>query len=275
MKEKIRRLVDSRLFSGLIFGMIFVNTILLGVETFDLPADATKSLKMLNCICIVFFVLEIFLKLYAYGWAFFKDGWNIFDVIILVISILPMATFFSSARAFRVFRMLKTFRAMRAMRMIKRLKKLRLIVQAMLNALPSVGWAFTLLVIIYYIYAVIGTNLYGDISPEYFGNLWNSMYTLFQTTMADDLGNISRPLLEADAGAAVYFISFVVLSSILVLNVIVGVVVDSMAETKKNNLRRQHEESGTVDLLDEIEKLEKQLERLKGLIADKEAGIYK
>ena len=132
--------------------------------------------------------MEIVLKLYAYGVDFFKDGWNIFDTVIVLVSIMPMITFLSSMRAFRIFRM---FRALRALRMLKRLEKLRVIVQALIRALPSVGWVVVLLAIIYYIFAVIGTNLFAQISPDYFGTLWESLYTLFQITMADDLGNIS------------------------------------------------------------------------------------
>ena len=166
--------------------------------------------------------------------------------------------------------MFRMLRALRAVRLAERLEKLRVIVQALLGALPSGGWAFVLLTIIYYVYAVIGTNLYSGLAPAYFGNLWRSLYTLFQITMADDLGNVSRPLLENGMGAAAYFISFVVLSAILVLNVIVGVVVDSMAEIKKNRQREEHEAAGTEELLDEIEKLEEQLEHVKSLIASKE-----
>lgn len=270
MRDRVRAFVDSKLFTGGIFALILLNTVTLGIETFDLPAATAQALGILNLVCICIFVLEILLKLYAYGGGFFKDGWNIFDTVIVLSSILTVVSFLSSARVFRVFRMFRALRALRAIRVAERLEKLRVIVQALLGALPSVGWAFVLLTIIYYVYAVIGTNLYGDLSPEYFGNLWRSLYTLFQTTMADDLGNVSRPLLESGVGAAVYFISFVVLSSILVLNVIVGVVVDSMSEIKKNRQREEHEAAGTEDLLDEIEKLEEQLERVKNLVARRE-----
>ncbi len=270
MREKVRALVDSKLFTGGIFALILLNTVSLGVETFALSAAAEQALSILNIVCICIFTVEILLKLYAYGGSFFKDGWNIFDTVIVLMSILPMVSFLSSARVFRIFRLFRALRALRAIRVAERLEKLRVIVQALLGALPSVGWAFVLLTIIYYVYAVIGTNLYSDLAPEYFGNLWRSLYTLFQTTMADDLGNVSRPLVEASVGAAFYFVSFVVLSAILVLNVIVGVVVDSMAEIKKNRQRAEHEEAGTEDLMEEIEKLEEQLEHVKSLIASRE-----
>ena len=282
MSEKIKSFVDGKAFTSLVFILIALNTITLGIETFKLSDSATQILSTFNTVCIVVFVLEIVLKLYAYGLAFFKDPWNIFDTFIVIVSILPMITFLSSMRAFRIFRM---FRALRALRMMKRLEKLRVIVQALLSALPSVAWVVVLLCIIYYVFAVIGTNLYATVSPDFFGSLWKSLYTLFQITLADDLGEISRPLLATGFGAVLYFVSFVALSTVLVLNVIVGVVVDSVSEIKKVSQKKDQEketaenvealknkmiaEEESSELMKEIESLEQQLERVKKLIAEK------
>lgn len=293
MKEKVKAVVESGVFTTLIFVLIALNTISLGVETFTLPESVNSALTAFNNVCLVVFILEILLKFYAYGLNFFKDGWNIFDTFIVLISIMPMITFLSSMRAFRIFRM---FRALRALRMMKRLDKLRVIVQALLGALPSVAWVVVLLMIIYYVYAVIGTNLFSTIAPDTFGTLWDSLYTLFQITLADDLGEISRPLLASSGlSAVIYFVTFVILSAILVLNVIVGVVVDSVSEIKnaskaskeeshKNHHKEHHkkdhredvhralgieykDKKEATDLLEEIHNLEQQLERVKGLIA--------
>ncbi len=284
MREKVRNFVDGKWFTSLVFILIALNTISLGIETFKLSDIANQALSTFNTVCIIVFVLEIVLKLYAYGLSFFKDPWNIFDTFIVIVSILPMITFLSSMRAFRIFRM---FRALRALRMMKRLEKLRVIVQALLGALPSVAWVVVLLVIIYYVFGVIGTNLFASLSPEFFGTLWKSLYTLFQITMADDLGEISRPLLESGVGAIIYFISFVVLSTVLVLNVIVGVVVDSVSEIKKstqkdgennkleeniNHIRQSdnYDELKNANLEQEVENLEQQLKKIKSILALKE-----
>lgn len=290
MKEKVKVFVESGIFTTVIFVLIALNTISLGIETFTLPENISSALSTFNTVCLVIFIIEILLKLYAYGVNFFKDGWNIFDTFIVLVSIMPMITFLSSMRAFRIFRI---FRALRALRMMKRLEKLRVIVQALLGALPSVAWVVVLLMIIYYVYAVIGTNLFSTIAPDTFGTLWDSLYTLFQITLADDLGEISRPLLASSGlSAVIYFVTFVILSAILVLNVIVGVVVDSVSEIKnaskeeahkkhhKGHHKKDHREDvhralgieykdkkEATDLLEEIHNLEQQLERVKGLIA--------
>lgn len=290
MKEKVKVFVESGIFTTVIFVLIALNTISLGIETFTLPENISSALSTFNTVCLVIFIIEILLKLYAYGVNFFKDGWNIFDTFIVLVSIMPMITFLSSMRAFRIFRI---FRALRALRMMKRLEKLRVIVQALLGALPSVAWVVVLLMIIYYVYAVIGTNLFSTIAPDTFGTLWDSLYTLFQITLADDLGEISRPLLASSGlSAVIYFVTFVILSAILVLNVIVGVVVDSVSEiknaSKEETHKKHHKEhhkkdhrkdvhralgieykdkKEATDLLEEIHNLEQQLERVKGLIA--------
>ncbi len=268
MREKIKAFVDGKFFTTSVFVLILLNTIVLGIETFKLSPDLTQILSTFNTFCICVFVLEILLKLFAYGASFFKDPWNIFDTVIVLTSIMPMISFLSSMRALRIFRM---FRALRALRMMKRLEKLRVIVQALLSALPSVAWVVVLLGIIYYVFAVIGTNLYSSVSPEYFGTLWKSFYTLFQITMADDLGEVSRPIMEYSSGAVIYFVSFVALSTILVLNVIVGIVVDSVSEIKKNSQSKDstitENEIDNADMLKEIQNLEQQLERVKNLLA--------
>ena len=111
--------MDNIWFTTIIFLLIALNTLSLGIETFTLTDTVNNALSVFNTVCIIVFVLEILLKLYAYGGDFFKDGWNIFDVIIVIISILPMIKFLSSMRAFRIFRL---FRALRALRMMKRLE---------------------------------------------------------------------------------------------------------------------------------------------------------
>ena len=273
VREKIKLFVESKVFTTIIFILIVLNTISLGVETFVLPDNVMHMLNIFNYVCIAIFILEIVLKLIAYGWNFFKDGWNLFDTFIVIVSVLPMITFFSSVRTFRIFRM---FRALRALRVMKRLEKLRIIVQALLSALPSVAWVVLLLLLIYYIFAVIGTNLFAELSPDYFGTLWRSAYTLFQITLADDLGNISRPLLSGGIGPVIYFVSFVALSTILVLNVIVGVVVDSVAEIKKSSQRKENKldaptdaetnDDADADLLQEIQSLENRFTVFQGFL---------
>jgi voltage-gated sodium channel len=277
VKESIRSFVECKAFRATIFLLILLNTISLGLETFLLHDPLNRALDIFNSICTLIFVLEILLKLFAYGRTFFKDGWNIFDTVIVMISILPIVKVLSVMRLFRV------FRVFRALRMMKQLNKLHVIVQALIGALPSVGWVVVLLIIIYYVFAVIGTNLFSELSPGYFGTLWESLFTLLQLTLADDLGVITRELLRNGIGAVIYFVSFVVITTILMLNVIVGIVVDSVSEIKnaqqkKEQMRELLEEYDFAENQDEtgrrandilrkeIQDLEEQLSRVKLLL---------
>lgn len=266
MKNKLEVLVNSRLFNNFILILIVLNSLSLGIETFVISEKGTMVLETFNWVCIAVFIVEILIKLRVSGGKFFKSGWNIFDVIIIGVSILPEVSFLSSARVLRLLRIFKVFRATRV---ISKIGKLRKIVQALLCALPSIGWTMVLLAIIYYIFAVIGTNLYNVIAPEYFGDLWKSFYTLFQITMADDLGNISRPIMDVAPSAAMYFISFIVLATILVLNVIIGIVVDSIEEVKQQEEREEFGIEGK-DIYEELENLEKQINLIKDMIIEKE-----
>ena len=179
----------------------------------------------------------------------------------------PEIAFFSSARVLKFLRVLKVFRATRV---IAKIDQLRHIVQALVCALPSIGWTLALLAVIFYIFAVIGTNLYRNIALEYFGDLWSSFYTLFQITMADDLGNISRPIIQETASATIYFVLFVVIATILVLNVIIGIVVDSIDEVKKQ-AENEALFANSYGLDKELEELEEKISIIKEQLLKKDS----
>lgn len=265
MTEALKKIVEARWFLVFINTLIVLNALVLGIETFDISERTYHYLMLFDKFCIAVFVIEILMKLIVQRKAFFKNGWNIFDVIVVGASILPEIMFISSARVLRI---LRIFRVLRVTRLVGHIKSLRTIVLALLESLPSIGWTCVLLALIYYIYAIIGTSLFCEIAPEFFGNLWRSLYTLFQITMADDLGNISRPIIAADGIGVIYFVTFIAISAILVLNIIVGVVVDSVAEVKKQTETEEIKE--TSDLKKELDKLEEQIRVVKLLLEEEE-----
>ena len=143
-KVKVRRFVEGALFQNFILAVIIINSILLGVMTYPKIMTVAGPLLHLICnICAGIFTIEIILKLYVYGKNFFKSGWNNFDFIIVAISLVPTGGAFSSFRVFRI------LRALRALRLITQLEKLRVIVQAIIDSIPNVGWASVLLLIIF------------------------------------------------------------------------------------------------------------------------------
>ncbi len=265
LKAKVRKFVESGYFQNFILGIIIINSILLGVMTYpDLMAHYGKLLHLVCNICVGIFTVEIILKLYVYGKKFFKSGWNNFDFIIVLISLVPTGGAFSSFRVFRI------LRALRALRLITQLEKLRIIVQAIVDSIPNVGWASVLLLVIFYIFSIMGTMLFAGHFPDWFGSIGKSMYTLFQVMTLESWSmGIARPVISVFPYAWVYFISFILVSSFIVMNVIVGVVVNAISEisadikkekeSRRLNLRKR-------DLSTEFLKLKEQMNIVESML---------
>ena len=224
LRNRIKRFVENQVFQNFILAVIILNSILLGVMTYPQIMASFGDVMHLICnICVGIFTVEIVLKLYAYGRKFFKSGWNNFDFIIVLISLVPTAGPFSSFRVFRI------LRALRALRLITQLDKLRVIVQAIVDSIPNVAWASGLLLIIFYIFSIMGTTLFAADFPDWFGSIGKSMYTLFQVMTLESWSmGIARPVIALHSYAWVYFVSFILVSSFIVMNVIVGVVVNAI-----------------------------------------------
>lgn len=264
MKKNLKIFIENNFVVNFILGVIIFNSIILGLMTYpQLYEKYGTILHYSNIICVLIFTVEIAIKLYVYGKSFFRDGWNNFDFILVAISWIPTGGVFSSFRAFRV------LRALRALRLVTRLQKLRLIVQAIIESVPNVAWASVLLMLIFYIFAIMGTTMYAEANPEYFGTIGKSMYTLFQIMTLDDWSTeIVRPINELYPFAWLYFVSFILVSAFVVLNVIVGVIVNAIGE-----LSEFHRKKEELRKLRKATNLEKELSKLKKQIAIVEALI--
>lgn len=268
MRIRVKNLVESSIFQRFILVVIIINTITLGVETSkSVVAILGKPLEIINAIAVAVFTIEIVLKLLAYDYRFFKDGFNIFDFFVVAISYVPAGGSFSALRAARA------IRAFRALRVATSLKRLRIIIEAILQAIPSIGWVSFLLLIVYYIFGIIGTNLFGEEFPAWFGTLGRSMYTLFQVMTLESWSmGISRPVMEVFPYAFLYFIPFILISAFVVLNVVVGVVVSAIgdlsaaepknAEPEKCEASPRDASYKKEEIRREIAKLKTQLENL-------------
>lgn len=259
IKNHLKKFVEHSGFQNFILSVIIVNSILLGVMTYPLMMEkAGKILELISNICVGIFTVEIALRLFVYGRKFFKNGWNNFDFIIVLISLVPTAGAFSSLRVFRI------LRALRALRLITHLEKLRVIVQAIIDSIPNVAWASGLLLIIFYIFSIIGTTLFSTAFPDWFGSLGKSMYTLFQVMTLESWSmGIARPVISEFSFAWIYFVSFILVSSFIVMNVIVGVVVNAISEISADIKKEKEINNLTLnrqDLKTEFIKLQKQMD---------------
>lgn len=253
-REKVKQFVQKNSVQNFIIALIIFNSITIGMETSSAIMNSFGYILLLiDKIILAVFVLEITLKLYAYGFLFFKSGWNIFDFSIVAIALLPASGALAVLRSLRIFR---------SLRLIKNLPKLRFIVEALLHSLPSLGWIFVLLALVFYVFAVIGTKLFGAAYPEWFGNLGASMFSLFQIMTLEGWAEISREVMEKYPLANIYFILFILLASYTTLNIFIAIVVNTMAEVQQ---KVSTEEVNKIESIfqDENEELRNDIKLLK------------
>ena len=222
-RDRLAAFVESpRVRNGIIWVILF-NAVLLGMETSaGIMATAGPVIAALDRICLSIFVVEIGLKLVAFRWGFFRSGWNVFDFLIVGIALVPGAQGFSVLRALRILRLL---------RVISVTPSLRRVVEGFLKALPGMGSVFLLMGMIFYIGAVMATKLFGESFPEWFGTLGRSAFTLFQVMTLDSwISGTVRPVMEVHPHAWAFFLPFVMVTTFAVVNLIVGLIVNSMQE---------------------------------------------
>jgi voltage-gated sodium channel len=212
--------IESDPVQHFIIAVILLNAVTLGIETSPyLVQVAGPVLRTLEIAALTIFVVEILLKLVAFGPHFFRSGWNNFDFIIVGISVLPAAGPLT---------VLRTLRILRALRLVRTLPRLRMIVEAVGRVLPDMGWVFLLLLVVFYVFGVVGTNLFRATFPEFFGDLGRTMFTLFQVMTLESWSmGVARPVMAQHPWAWIYFVSFVLTASFIVLNLVIGVVVNA------------------------------------------------
>lgn len=222
-RQRVAAFLELKMVQNGVIAVILFNAVLLGMETSPtLMAAAGPVIIGLDTLCLSIFVLELGLKFYAHRLGFFRSGWNIFDFLIVGISLMPGAQTFSVLRALRILRLL---------RVISVTPSLRRVVEGFLKALPGMGSVFLLMGMIFYIGAVMATKLFGSSFPEWFGDLGNSAYSLFQVMTLESWSmGIVRPVMEVYPAAWAFFVPFIMVTTFAVVNLLVGLIVNSMQD---------------------------------------------
>ncbi|MCL3881613.1 ion transporter [Marivita sp. GX14005] len=235
--------------TNFIIGVIVFNAILLGMETSDrIMAVAGPLILALDAACLAIFVIEIVLKIYAHGFRFFRSGWNLFDFVIVGIALVPATQGFSVLRALRILRIL---------RVVSATPRLRRVVEGFVTALPGMGSVFLLMALIFYIGAVMATKIFGDAFPQWFGDLGSSAYSLFQIMTLESWSmGIVRPVMDVYPYAWAFFVPFIMVTTFAVVNLLVGLIVNSMqdAHAEESNERTDAYRDEVLHRLEAIEK---------------------
>jgi voltage-gated sodium channel len=221
LREQLGAWIDHPRQQTFIIAVILINAVTLGLETMpQMQRMMGGALHAIDQLILAIFVVEIALKLIGRGWRFFLNGWNLFDFVIVGIALVPAASALSVLRTLRVFRLL---------RLVNKVPRLRNIVESMLRSIPSIGWVSAMLLLIFYIFAVIGTNLFGAAFPEWFGGLGASLYTLFQVMTLESWSmGIARPVIEQFPYAALFFVPFILVATYSMLNLFIAIIVSTM-----------------------------------------------
>lgn len=247
MIERLRILIESSRFQNAIMAVIIINAIVIGMETSPLLTERFGVfLSAIDAVAIGIFVVEILLKLFVYRTRFFKNGWNIFDFVIVAVALLPTGGSLSVLRALRI---------LRALRLISAMPKMRKVVQGLFAAIPSMGTVIILLGLVFYIAAVMATKLFGEAFPEWFGSIGSSLYSLFQIMTLESWSmGIVRPIMEVYPWAWAFFVPFVLVTSFVVLNLFIAIIVNAMHEEADEEQAAQRDE-----ILAEIQALRQEM----------------
>lgn len=258
MREAVKKLVTSKRWEMVIIGLIVLNAITLGLETSKtVMAHIGGFLVAFDQFILAVFVVEILLRLFAFGFRFFKDPWSLFDFAIVAIALIPASGPFAVMRALRILRVL---------RLISVIPSLRRVIGGLMAALPGMGSIVVLMALVFYVFAVMATKLYGEAFPEWFGNIGLSVYTLFQVMTLESWSmGIVRPVMDVYPWAWVFFVPFILSTAFTVLNLFIGIIVSAMQEEHEAeadaNRQAIHDETGMI--LEEVKELRKELKDLR------------
>jgi voltage-gated sodium channel len=235
---KLRAIVDDPRTDRVIMTLIIINAITLGLQTSKtVMSHWGPALELFDDIIVGIFVIEVTARIIVHRGAFFRDPWSVFDFIVVAIALVPASQTFSVLRALRI---------LRALRLITAVPTLKAVVAGLLAAIPGMGSIVLLILLLYYVFAVIAVKLYGPEFPELFGTLGKSFFTLFTVmTLEGWVDGVVKPIMVKFPRAWIFFVTFIVVTTFMVLNLFIGVVVNAM--------QREHEKAEAIELEHERE----------------------
>lgn len=277
MVKLCKSIADAKWFQNFVTIAILVAGVLVGIATYpEFSAKHESTLEILNRIILVIFIVEILVKLIAEGnkpWRYFMDAWNIFDFIIVAAAFLPFGG--SSVAILRLLRLL------RVLKLIKALPKLQMLVGALLKSIPSMGYVSILLLLLFYIYAVAGVFFFAENDPIHFGDLQTSMLSLFRVVTLEDWtdimyinmfgcenygydGNMDVCTNSSGnpAGSVFFFVSFVLIGTMIFLNLFIGVIMNGMDEAKAEMAMNEKADNGGKTTVDDLEQKLSEMQEL-------------
>jgi len=262
MKAFCAKIVQHALFDKFIIGLILLNGVILGLETStNLVQKFGTWMELASDFILLVFILEAALKITAVAPKFsryFGSGWNVFDFSIVVLSLLPSTGEFAMIA--------RLARLLRVMRLISTIPELRLIVTTLVRSLPGMMHVVLLMGVIFYIYAVAGFHLYNEHDPELWGTLGLSLLTLFRVVTLEDWTDVMYTAMEMNPYSWIFFVSFVVMGTFVIINLFIAVVLNNLEEAKKESLAELQKPTSKDELLKELKQTQDMLQKLQAKV---------
>ena len=258
------RLVNGRAFQTFIIATILLNATVIGMETYAAMVQRWGTLlHTIDRLCLSIFVVEIVLKLIACGRhprEFFRSGWNVFDFVVVAAAFIPGLSAQST--------ILRMIRLLRVLRLLSSVPSMQILVLALLHSIPRIGQMSLLAALLFYVYAVIGTSLFAAHDPTHWGSLHIGLLSLFRTLTLEDWTDLMYTGMELYPWAWVFFVSFVLLATFIVFNMLIGIILSSMEDARGQILQESAEgkkdnvEVELVCIRDSLKRLEAQMNKL-------------
>ena len=262
MKAFCMRVVSHAAFEKTIIGLIVMNGLVLGLETSAyMMVNYGDMLLMTNNVILAVFIIEAMMKIIAVVprlKLYFGSGWNLFDFSIVVLSLIPAAGEFAMIA--------RLARLLRVMRLISTIPELRLIVETLIRSLPSMMHVIMLMGVIFYIYAVAGFHFFSEHNPELWGSLGMSLLTLFRVVTLEDWTDVMYNAMELNPLSWMYFVSFVIVGTFVVINLFIAVVINNLDEAKQERLAEMQKPMNKEELAKELKATQAALQRLQSSI---------
>jgi voltage-gated sodium channel len=262
-QRRLKKIDSSKIFQGAVIVVILLSALLIGVKTHNLPKNVISLLTFFDHAITVFFVIEITIRFLAYRnkKEFIKSGWNIFDLVIVIGSLIPAGgTGVLLARLLRVFRVL---------RLVSMVPELRILINALLKSIPRMGYIVLLMFVIFYIYAAIGSMIFDQINEVLWGDVSIAMLTLFRVATFEDWTDVMYETMAVYPMSWIYYLSFIFLTAFIFLNMMVGTVLEVMGQEHENyraSLHGETSDGGEHASRAQIDKLEAELVEIKMLL---------
>ncbi len=265
LREKMRAWVENPKVQNLIMALIVINAVILGLETVPEAMEHYGTfLLAADSIILGIFVVEVLVRIFAHRLAFFRDPWSLFDFTVVAIALVPASGPFAVLRALRVLRVL---------RLLTLVPSMRRVVGALLESIPGLGSIALVLMLIYYVFAVMATKLFGENFPQWFGSIGESLYSLFQIMTLESWSmGIVRPVMEVHPHAWMFFIVFILIATFTMLNLFIAIIVNAMqsfAEQEAAETRHEVEQAREhieADLHQEVSLLRAEIAELRTLL---------